>query len=135
MEARSIKPILVGLLLAALVAPTSLSHAADDAPPAKGTLRIFITDGESGAPSPARLEVLDASGDSHVPSDALPAPGECSRAKAVPWWNELSSDEQFPRSIVLPYTPTSSMHFYALENGVELQLKPGKYEVVAQKGP
>ncbi len=128
---------LVGLVLVslALFAMPRQGLGADQPSGEKGTLRIFVTDGATGDPTPVRLEVLDAESKAHVPSDALPAPGECSRSKAIPWWNELSQNDEFPSSIVLPYRPTGSEHFYVLENGVELRLKPGKYTVRARKGP
>jgi hypothetical protein len=40
-------------------------------------LALTILDGGTGSPTPARVEVTDASGRSYVARDALKVPGDC----------------------------------------------------------
>ena len=64
-----------------------------------GSLLIRVVD-EAGRPSAARVELLDASGASHVAGDALPIKLECGATPPPQWLDGFTRT----REIEFPYT-------------------------------
>jgi hypothetical protein len=95
-------------------------------------LALTIIDGGTGSPTPARVEVTDASGRSYVARDALKVPGDCADH---PEPVALSLDEALqvlPQSVKNLFTQTTQ--FYSAGRS-EILLDPGRYRVRASKGP
>jgi hypothetical protein len=93
-----------------------------------GTLEIAIRDAASGELVPARVEVLDAAGTSHVASDALRVRGDCGGylpevIAAVP-----------AGSPGIPNPNAGTLQFYSTGRA-HLELEAGAYRVRVEKGP
>jgi hypothetical protein len=121
------------LMVVVFLAMTSLATwkfgvVAEDASPA---LKLSIVDAVSGQPTPARVEVLDATGKPHVAEDALlVGPGYGDRKYA--WKGNLDQAlALLSKSIENPYTRTTQ--FYSTGNSRVLLL-PGIYKVKVYKG-
>ncbi|MBW2270161.1 MAG: CehA/McbA family metallohydrolase [Deltaproteobacteria bacterium] len=90
------------------------------------TLEIRVVD-ESGQPTPARLELLDEAGQSHIADDGLRVKTECFTTPLPDWASSLVT----ARSIDNPYTGTTQ--FYA-DGTARASLPPGRYRARASKG-
>ncbi len=53
--------------------------------PATGSLRVSVVDAASGEPTPARVELLDAAGEPHVPAAALRLTLQCATSPPAAW--------------------------------------------------
>ncbi len=99
-----------------------------------GFLALTVRDVDTGAPTSARIELLDENGQAVVPHDALTVFSDCGSAPVHAWiprfatlqarWNEH-------REIANPYTGTTQ--FYA-DGLVDVRLPAGSYSVRATKG-
>jgi hypothetical protein len=94
--------------------------------PADGALELRVL-GADGAPTPARVEILDADGRAHVAADALEVRLECWTPPLPDWAAGL----QRATSIDNPYTGTTQ--FY-LDGTARATLPPGRYRVSVSKG-
>ena len=111
--------------VAAWVGIAFLAAACGPADPA--SLTLTPVDTGTGAPTPARIEVLDEGGGTHVAADALTVVKECAVAPLPEWaaWLVRSDRIDDPH--------TGRTHFYA-DGTARLSLPPGRYRVRAFKG-
>ncbi len=109
---------------AALVA---LASCLACAPAPSGTLALSVVDAETGAPTPARVELLDERGKAHVPPTALSLTLECFVAPLPEWARGLTRSDRIDN----PHTGTTQ--FYAAQP-LRMELPPGRYRVRAFKG-
>jgi hypothetical protein len=107
--------------------------------PDSATIDIEIIDGSTQEPVPARLQVTDISGQAHIPASALAIPSDCGRwtpdGKFRP--TDHTGDARsilaaMPRSVFNPFS--RSEQFYAAGRS-SLDLPPGRYKIVASRGP
>jgi len=95
------------------------------------SLKLSIVDAASGQPTPARVEVLDATGKPYVAEDALlVGPGYSDRKN--PWKGNLNQAlALLSKSVENPYTRTTQ--FYSTGNS-RVALPPGLYKLKLYKG-
>lgn len=92
----------------------------------EGTLQLRVVD-SSGATVPARIELLDTTGDAHVADDALEINTECYVVPFPSWAAPL----QRARSIDDPYVATRQFYI----DGESLtQLRAGRYRISVSRG-
>ncbi len=91
-----------------------------------GTLELRILD-DAREPVPARIELLDQFGDSHVAEDALEINTECFIVPFPEWASSL----QRARSLDNPYTDTRQ--FY-VDGESRTALAPGRYRLSVSRG-
>ncbi len=99
-----------------------------------GTLELTILDATTGAPTAARLELLDEHGDAVIPEDALTVFSDCGNLPVHAWLPGFASVQALKnghRAVQNPYTGTQQ--FYA-DGSTRLRLAPGLYSVLATKG-
>lgn len=97
-------------------------------PTPQGGLALLVVDPSSGAPTPARIELVREGGDALVPAGALLVPrGECLEV-ALPDWLRPSAEVG---EIENRYTGTRQ--FY-VDGVLETELPPGRYRIRAFKG-
>lgn len=113
---------------AALVVSCSSSPGSPEAEPAAepATLRISVVDAATGAPTPARLELVDERGVAHVPPAALRLPGECAGHAATP--------SGAPPSQAGAIDPLSGREQFYAARPIDASLPAGRYRVTARKG-
>jgi len=92
-----------------------------------GRLVLRVVDAE-GRSVPARVELLDAQGEAHVPPQALPLHFQCSFAPPPAWAEFLVRSDRIEN----PHTGTEQ--FY-LAGDAALDLPPGRYRLRAFRGP
>jgi hypothetical protein len=95
--------------------------------PAKGRLAVSVVDSASGEPTPARVELLDASGEAHIPTSALRLTLQCATAPPAAWAQWFVDAD----SIDNPHSGTRQ--FY-VDAPFEIELPPGRYTLRAEKG-
>ena len=95
------------------------------------TLRLTVVDAASRQPTPARVEVTDADGNSYIAADALPTGGDCGQREEPAWLSLGEALAGLPRKVDNPFTRTTQ--FYSA-GGSELTLPAGAYSVKAYKG-
>jgi len=96
-----------------------------------GELRLSVSDAEVRAPTPARVELLDASGKPYVADDALLV-GPGYQERAVPWQGDFDKAVGLlSRKIDNPFTQTTQ--FYTKGSSV-VTLPPGEYRLRIFKG-
>jgi hypothetical protein len=88
---------------------------------------LRVVQADSGEATPARIEVVDSSGNTHVAPGALPLTLECEVAPLPGWAAWLTASKQIEN----PHTGTTQ--FYA-DGSIELPLRPGRYHVTVYKG-
>jgi hypothetical protein len=104
-----------------------LSALALGCSPQLGSLRLRVVDSATGGETPARVELLGADGEPHVPPDALPVAQECLVAPLPGWSRPFTHG----REIWNPYTRTTQ--FY-VDGTATVELPPGRYRVRVYKG-
>jgi hypothetical protein len=112
--------------LCILVAVAACSSAGEGPAggPAQQALQLTVRDAETGAATPARIELLDDGGRSHVPGAALAIPaGECAGPPSL--------DAVAPPGIFEPATGTTQFYVTA---PIDIPLPAGRYRITAQKG-
>ena len=121
---------LVCLVASGCIAAISVSATADQSA-AGGTLDLRITDGTSGAPAPARVELLDANGKSYIAKDALlVGPGYAKRD--IPWEGDFEKAKSLlTREVENPFTRTTQ--FYS-DGSSTVAVPAGKYRLRVYKG-
>ena len=108
MKARKVRTLnSIFFLALAGIAAWQLSVAAGNP---SGTLRLSIVDAASEQPTPARVEVIDSNGHTHIAEDAvLVGPGSPDREH--PWNGNLDRAlSLLSRSIENPYTRTAQFY-------------------------
>lgn len=95
--------------------------------PQPGSLRVRVVDVATGVETPARVELLAADGEPHVPPDALPVASECLVAPLPAWSRPFTHG----REIWNPYTRTTQ--FY-VDGSARLDVPPGRYRIRVFKG-
>ncbi len=126
---------LVQIVAGFVIGSTSAAFAQADARP--GTLTLTIVDGDSGQPTPARVELLDKQGRAYVARDALLVAGDCemhyggvAQEDARPWTLERALS-LLTKEFHNPYTGTTQ--FYSAGKSV-VSLPPGAYKLKVFKG-
>lgn len=97
----------------------------------QGTLELRITDSAGGAPTAARVELLDAAGKSYIATDALlVGPGYAERT--IPWKGDIERAKSFlSQKIENPFTHTTQ--FYS-DGSSTVTLPAGSYRLRVYKG-
>ena len=117
---------IAGALLAAVIV-LGCGLGRKETPP-QGGLALSVVERSSGAPTPARIELVREGGDALVPAGALLVPrGECLEV-ALPDWLRPSAEVG---EIENRYTGTRQ--FY-VDGVLETELPPGRYRLRAFKG-
>jgi hypothetical protein len=121
---------LVCLTALGCVAAISGCTTVDRAAP-RGTLELRIIDGASNEPTPARVELLDASGKAWIAGDALlVGPGYADRT--IPWEGGIERAKSLlSQQIENPFTRTTQ--FYS-DGSSTVALPAGTYRLRAYKG-
>ncbi len=102
-----------------------------------GALELTIVDGDSGLPTPARIELLDNDAKGYIADDALLTGGDCSRCSGLRECPELSQAilEKLPirqSKTITNYTGTNQ--FYSTGKSRFASLPAGSYLLHAYKG-
>ena len=116
---------MVELLLWLLAGPVVGRAAASSS----GTLRLATVDGDSGAPTPARVTLLDEHNRGHLPPGAMEYPAQCSRSIASP---PAAPD---PSAVVFIAAPFGGPDQFYLLAPIDIPLAAGTYRIIAEKGP
>jgi len=121
-------PLAIGVALAMLCGCDASPTGDADT----GMLELRIIDSSTGAPTPARVEILGSDGDCHVASDALRVGGDCDMSDAGAGYTDLRSTlAGFSDRIENPYT--GSTQFYS-SGSSRVELPPGIARVRVFKG-
>lgn len=97
------------------------------------TLRLSIVDAQTGKPTPARVEVIDASNTGRIATDALRFGGDCDMSDAgAGYVTRESALKGFKDHLDNPYTGT--LQFYSTGES-SIQVPPGMVRVRVFKGP
>jgi len=107
-----------------------------------GILKLTILDSETDKAVPARIEVLDADGNSYFAEDALPIGGSCGemeRNEGKPWRTiEYKGSSLKDALATFPTTIkdfiTDKSYFYSTGQST-LKLPPGSFKIRVFKGP
>ncbi len=114
-------------------APSEPTEPTESSEPS-GTLELTILDAATGAPTPARVELLDENGRAVVPDDALTVFSDCGSLPVeawVPGSAVVQAMRNGHRDVPNPYTGTTQ--FYA-DGSVRVELPAGRYSLRATKG-
>jgi len=102
--------------------------------PEHGVVVLAAVDAPGGRTTPARIEVLDASGGSWIAPGALPVGGDCRGHATVPSADEIArADPLLGTAPFVRNVQDRSYQFY-LAGEAPLALPPGRYRVRAVKG-
>jgi hypothetical protein len=99
-----------------------------------GHIGLTIVDAGSGQITPARVEILDESGRSHVAPEALKVAGDCGWLPVhnwIPWAAQWQMRWALRAAVANPFTGTSQ--FY-LTRPTRMPLAPGRYTLRVFKG-
>jgi hypothetical protein len=121
---------LIRLLLVSLLALGTM--ACSD--PEVGMLQLTVLDGVGGEPTPARVEISNAEGESVVAPDALPIFEDCGSMPVhnwLPWTASAQHLRGRHGEISNPYTGTTQFYSPGVTN---VELRPGRYALTATKG-
>lgn len=91
-----------------------------------GTLNLTMVDQVSGRPVPARLELVDADGDTQIPEGALALNLECLRPPPT-WWDWGATDHLT--------NPTTGTDQFYLAGSTTTDLPSGTYRLRGFRGP
>lgn len=105
----------------------AVAIAAGCGAPQSGRLHVAVVDEASGEATPARVELLDAAGEAHVPASALRLSLQCLTAPPPEWARAWTDTDTLDN----PHTGTQQ--FY-VEAPFEIELPPGRYTLRAFKG-
>ena len=94
-------------------------------------LRLTIMDAASEQPTPARVEIVDASGNEFIAEDALPVSGDCVDREEPAWLSLEEALAGLPKKVENPFTNTTQ--FYSAGRS-EVSLQPGTYTLKVYKG-
>ena len=119
-----------GGTLAILLVMAACSKEAGPAPDieAGSTVRISVKDAATGAPTPARVELLDARGTSVLPPKSLEVRGDCSGSP------DSKSARIHPGGNALFSPDSGTMQFY-VDGTLDVPVSPGAHRITVQKGP
>lgn len=109
-----------------LLAATGIALSLACTPPT-GRLMVRIVDGPDGEPTPARIELLDAEGEAHVPESALRLTLQCATAPPAAW------AQGFVDAQAIDDPHTGTRQFY-VDAPFTLELPAGPYSLRAFKG-
>jgi hypothetical protein len=101
---------------------------------ARGRLELTIVEAASGQITPARVEILDENGGTHIAPEALDVAGDCGWLPVhnwIPWAAHWQMRRALRADVANPYTGTTQ--FY-LARAAHLRLTPGRYMLRAFKG-
>jgi len=115
----------VAVLLSWLVAEPFVGPATAST----GTLRLTILDRDSGAPTPARVMLLDDQNHAHLPPDAIEYPAQCSG------WISSPPTAPDPSAVVSITAPFGGPDQFYVVAPIDIPLAAGTYRISAQKGP
>jgi hypothetical protein len=99
-----------------------------------GYLELTVTDARTGEITPARIEILDGSGQAHVPEQALRVAGDCGWYPIhnwIPWAAAWQMRRHLRAEVLNPYTGTTQ--FY-LTRSARMRVAAGRYTIRAYKG-
>ncbi len=97
-------------------------------------LVLQVLDEATGDPTPARVEIVDASGTSFIASNALKVAGDCGWYPVhnwIGWWAQVQMLRALRAEVPNPFTGTSQ--FY-VRGSAHVDLPSGTYRVRAFKG-
>ena len=117
---------------ACTVAPATALDAACAA--THGVVVLAPIDAATGQPTPARVEVLDASGASWIAPDALPVGGDCRGHATTPSADEIAAAEPLLGTAPFVRNVQDRSYQFYLASESALALPPGRYRVRAFKG-
>jgi hypothetical protein len=89
---------------------------------------LTVVEDETGAPVPARVELLDASGEPRVPEGAMPVRGPECLSFGLPEWLRP------PREVLGIDDPFQGTRQFYVDATLEARLQPGRYRLRVFKG-
>ncbi len=118
------------LVLVALIAIWRFGGTPAVAVDGRGTLNLSIVDATTGAPVPARIEVVDDHGQSYIADDGIPVGADCKEVEVA---SKGGDEAKVFNARRITTNHTDKDEFYSTGTSV-LQLPPGKHRVTVRKG-